>query len=515
MVAAALGSPVHTLRLLIAALLVALAVPVTAGAASNWQLTQLPAKSLDGGSNQVVLNGVSCPTDSLCVAVGALDTIATSTSPTGGRAAWQVAYPTAPVEPGTNCSEGEGGPAVSCGNYLAGAFQDVSCASESLCVAVGFEGSAVVSRDPTGGASAWHLANVNKGGGAATHFNSVSCPSTTLCVAAAVDRHGATPWEGRILTTTDPLAGEWQTTQLSGSLELTGISCSGPTLCVAVARGGKIVTSTNPTGGASAWQVIGAPSGAGDLEGIDCITGLCAAGNATGNILTSPDPTRTPWSEAKAGIAALVTGVSCPTASACLGVDNNGSVFTSTDPTGGSAAWHAENLVPFEASPGEAQFVHNALFGASCASTSLCALVGSDSRIFTSTSPFGAAGSPGGPGTGKDPRAHHAPRRPKTFLVFAENFWPTAFTHRHRHRVRARFHFYSPTRTRGFECKRDRGRWRRCRSPLRYWVGIGHHTLRVRAIGPTGLRGKPAIRRFRIERGTAPRRSGRSAAGRR
>lgn len=68
--------------------------------------------------------------------------------------------------------------------------------------------------------------------------------------------------------------------------------------------------------------------------------------------------------------------------------------------------------------------------------------------------------------------------RPKAFLVFAENFWRVTGT-RHR-RVRTRFHFYSPTVTKGFECKRDRGRWRRCRSPLRYWVDIGHHALHFR-----------------------------------
>jgi hypothetical protein len=499
MVAAALGAPSQLLRLLAVSLVLALAVPAAAGAASNWSLTQLPAKSLDGGSDQAELSGVSCPTDSLCVAVGAFDTIATSTSPAGGRAAWQVAYPTAAVEPGGNCTEGEGGPSVPCGNYLKGGYTDVSCASESLCVAVGFEGSAVVSSDPTGGASAWLLANVNKGSAATTHFTGVSCPSTSLCVAAAVDRQGATPWEGRILTTTDPLAGDWQTTQLSGSLELTGVSCGSPTLCVAVARGGQILTSSNPTGGASAWNLVGTPGGAGDLEGIDCVTGLCAAGNATGNVLTSPDPTApgATWSEAKAGAAALVTGVSCPTASDCIAVDDNGNVFTSTDPTGGSPTWHADTLVPFEASPGEAQFVGNALFASSCSSTSLCATVGAKSRIFTSTTPFAVGSSPTGPsGAGKPTR--QAPPRPRTFLVFAEHFWSATRT-RHRH-VRARFHFYSPTPTKGFQCKRDRGPWRRCRSPLRYWVGLGHHTLRVRAIGPTGLTGKPAVRQFRVDR---------------
>jgi hypothetical protein len=454
-------------------LAIAAMAPGAASAASPWQLTQLPAKVLEGGyEDQAMLSGVSCPTESLCVAVGSFGTIATSTSPTGGRPAWQVAYPTAPGK---------------------GANTAVSCASEDLCVVVGFEGGVLVSTDPTGGAAAWSMTNVNVAHDNAIHLTGVSCPSTSLCVAV----NGANPFgtAGKILTSTDPTSGQWQIAQLDSSLLFTGVSCSSPTLCVAVARGGKIAVSTDPTGGASAWNVIGAPGGAGDLEGIDCVESLCAAGNATGNILTSTDPgAGAPWSEAKAGIAALVTGVSCPTTAACLGVDNNGSVFTSTDPTGRSASWQAENLVPFEASESEGQFVHNALFAASCASTSLCALVGSDSRIFTSSRPFAAVPPTGSGGTAQP--AHHAPLRPKAFLVFAENFWRYSRT-RHR-RVRARFHFFSPTPTKGFECKRDRGRWRRCRSPLRYWVGVGNHALRVRAIGPTGLHGEVAVLPFQV-----------------
>jgi hypothetical protein len=458
-------------------LAIALVVPAAAGAASTWQLTQLPAKAFEGGySDQAMLSGVSCPTDSLCVAVGSFGTVATSTAPTGGGPAWHVAYPTAPGK---------------------GAYTDVSCPTEGLCVAVGFEGSVLVSTDPTGGASAWSLTNVNVAHDNAIHLTGVSCPSTSLCVAVNGANPGTTA--GKILSTTDPTGGvdQWQVAQLDSSLHFTGVSCTGPTLCVAVARGGQLAVSSDPTGGAAAWNVIGAGS-AGDLEGVDCVATLCAAGNATGNILTSTDPTGGgPWSEAKAGDAALVTSVSCPTTAACLGVDNNGSVFTSTDPTGGSSSWHGEDLVPFEASKaeGEAAFVHNALFGASCASTSLCALVGSDSRIFTSSTAFAGA-SPGGSGGGKPQPASHVPLRPKAFLFYAENFWRFSVTHRRR--FRARFHFYSPTQTRGFECKRDRGRWRRCHSPLRYWAGVGHHALRVRAIGPTGLRGEPALRTFRI-----------------
>jgi hypothetical protein len=367
----------------------------------------------------------------------------------------------------------------------------VSCPTPDLCVAVGFEGSVDVSDDPTGGARAWSITNVNEAHGGPNHLDGVSCPSPSLCV--AVSSKGQSGSAGKIFTSTEPLSGAWQLTQLDSSLDFTGVSCGTPSLCVAVAREGRILVSTNPTGGASAWQALGSPGGPGDLEGVDCVAALlCAAGNATGNVLTSTNPAAAAtWSEAGGGGSVQITGVSCPTTSACVAVDDNGGVLTSTDPTAGAGGWHFENLVPFRPTAEETgRAPQNALFGASCASTSLCALVGSKSRIFTATDPFSVPVKPTGS------KGRRTPLRPRTILVFAENFWKIERS-RHR-RIRARFHFYSPTKTSGFECKGDRGPYRRCHSPLRYWVGHGRHALRVRAIGPTGLRGHAAIKHFRV-----------------
>ncbi|HEY5051997.1 MAG TPA: hypothetical protein VII45_01160, partial [Solirubrobacterales bacterium] len=430
------------------------------------------------------LSGVSCPTESLCVAVGGLDTLAFSETPAAGVAKWHVVNPLYPIGPGKTCVEGE----PHCPEP-AGRLNAVSCASQNLCVAVSYEGFVYVSTDPTGGAAAWSPTVVNEGHGN-THLIAVSCPSPSFCAAVS----GGYKASGKVLTSTDPTSGDWQVAQLGSSLDLRGISCGTPSLCVAVAREGRIFVSTNPAGGASAWQETGAPGGPGDLEGVACVsTLLCAAGNLTGNVLTSTDPAGGGgWSEADAGGSVQITGVSCPTAGGCVAVDNNGDVLTSTDPTGGAGSWSFENLVPFRPTEAEGQPPRNALFSASCASTSLCALVGIDGRIFTATDPFSAPDPPSGI------RRRKAPLRPRTILVFAEHFWKGSVT-RHR-RIRARFRFYSPTKARGFECKRDRGRYRRCRSPLRYWVTHGRHVLRVRAIGPTGLRGPASIKQFRVLR---------------
>ena len=465
-----------------------------AASAAAWSVGKVPPKQLrDGGPDAVPLYSVSCAGESLCVAVGALGTVAATHSPSGGAAAWQVSYPLYP-EPDKGCLE-EGLSAPEC-REPRGALDAVSCASAGLCVAVGKEGIIYASTDPAGGAGAWSIGTTGDG---SPHLTALSCPSESLCVAVSGERG---PAAGRIVTSTDPSAGQWQTAELPGAPDLRAVSCSGTALCVAAGAGGKIFVSINPTGGASAWHEVTSPTPR-ELRAASCVVGLCAAGDAGGNILTSTDPTGGGrFAEANGGGSVQVTGLSCPTAAACVAVDENGDVLTSTNPTGGAGAWSFQNLVPFEAEPAETgQFVGNALWGASCATTSLCVLVGAESRIFTSTEPFAAPSDPpagGGTASTGAGKPKQIRPRPRTHLVFAEGFWKGVGT-RHRH-VKARFRFYSREGAKGFECKRDGGRWRSCHSPLRYWVAPGHHVLRVRAIGRTGLRGPVVALPFRVIR---------------
>jgi hypothetical protein len=490
---AAKGSRIRLRRLLgvAVALLASLAVPAGAAAASKWTVRQLPPPSTEGKSSteRVLLYGVSCPSESLCVAVGALDTVAFSQTPTGGADRWHVVNPTYD-EPKQSCLEEEGVPAASC-SFPRGAIDAVSCASEALCVAVGYEGSVFTSTDPAGGAGAWSVSDVNTPG-SGTHLTAVSCPSASLCVAVSGGNGAAA---GRILTSSAPAAESWQAIQLPGSPDLRGVSCATPELCVAIAKGGRLFVSSDPAGGASAWREAPSPTPR-DLQAVDCLASLCVAGDEGGNLLTSADPLGgAPFSVTNTASSILITGITCPTTTRCVAVDNNADVLTSTSPLGGPSSWTFENLVPFVAEDVDhGQFVKNALFGASCPTTSLCALVGADSRIFTATDPFAApAPSPSTGSPGKRTK-----QRPRIHLVFAEHFWKFSITKR-RH-IKARFRFYSRDGARAFLCKPDRRRWRRCHSPLRYWAPVGHHILRVRAIGVTGLRGPIATARFQVTR---------------
>lgn len=469
------------------ALLAMAGAPVSQATAAKWNLRQLPPQPLsDGTPFQAYLYGASCPSNSLCLAVGAFDTIAFSRTPTGGAEQWHVVNPKYD-EPKQRCLE-EGEPEAFCSSPR-GSIRAVSCATESLCVAVGYEGSVFTSTDPTGGAKAWGVSDLNDGPGAA-HLTAVSCPSPSFCAAVS---GGYGESAGRIFTSTNPSSGIYKTVQLPGFPDLRGVSCATPSLCVAVGVGGRIFVSGDPAGGASAWRPVGSPTPR-DLFAVSCVADtLCAAGDAGGNILTSTDLAGGGgFAAANADGSVQITGLSCPTTSNCVAVTNNADVLTSTDPTGDADAWSFENLVPFEVDKtGDSTFVKNALFGLSCASTSLCVLVGAESRIFTAADPFAAPASSPTRSPNKRGRL-----RPRTILVFAEGFWKNRTTRRHR--VKARFRFYSKEGARSFLCKRDRGPWRRCHSPLRYWTPIGHHAIRVRAIGRTGLRGPVTKLRFRV-----------------
>lgn len=426
---------------------------------------------------------VSCPSASFCVAVGELDTIASSTDPTGGASAWGVARPTGGAS--NDCHEHWVPP---CRPPTSRRIRGVSCPSAQLCVAVTGEGYVYSSTNPTGPGDAWRVADVD-GDERDTHLLGVSCPTASLCVAVSGERFTS----GKILTATDPTGGSsaWTVTQLDETLDLRGVSCGTPTLCVAVGRQGRLLVSTNPTGGAPAWTEVGTPGGPGDLQGVSCAaTVLCVAGNASGNLLTSTNPlSPASWHGSNGGASVQVTDVSCLPSKQCLAVDNNGGVIVSTDPASPNGHWSRAPLIPFVQPASERDEPLNGLFGASCPSSSFCAVAGADGQIFTSTDPFA---DPAGRSTGSQ-RLGKKVKRPKARI--AKLLLPTRRALRE-HNAHATVRFFAKGPVRRFECKVDRHRFHRCRSPYRFPIGRGTHAIRVRAVGTTGLPGPAAVKRF-------------------
>ena len=451
--------------------------------AATWSSSELPVLG------QAPLFGISCPSTSLCVAVGGGNTIVSSANPAGGAGDWSVANPGGFSHPNWDQLRG------------------VSCPSPQLCVAVGFEGVILTSTNPTGGEGAWSVADLNPSG-PRTHLYGVSCPSPTFCAAAA---GGA-----KILTSTNPAggAGSWTVTQLAGPLELRGISCPSPVFCVAVgddgdqirpgpADHGEILTSTDPLGGV--WQAVQVAGSPGNLYGVGCPSpALCVTGNALGDLLVSTEPTgpSIAWPASDGGGSVQLTDADCPAVTRCIAVDNNADVLTSTDPAGGSGDWTFTNLIPFTEIVGT--FASNAMWGVVCPSISFCAIAAADGQVFTSEDPFEASPVPAKAGSGKKHKKHKkhrkrrgkGPKRPKTTLTRR----PPLAIELDGRKITVRFGFYATEHgsVRGFACKIDGRALKRCHSPQAYRVGFGMHHFRVRAIGWSGLMGPATAGRFKV-----------------
>jgi hypothetical protein len=217
----------------------------------------------------------------------------------------------------------------------------LDCVGGSLCVAGDAAGNLVTSANPTGGASAWTVAE-----------------------------------------------------QVDPTARITAVSCSSKARCVAAGDDGAIIHSTDPTGGASAWKLTTGVLAHGDaLTSLSCPTdGLCVGVDERGAVVYSRDPTGSAktWKSARIVTRSKdwLVSVDCPTASECIAIDRQGrAVAHSTKPTGGSKAWHIATLKALAG----ATFAPPTL---ACASRSLCVIVGTDRQgigplIGTSTHPTG------------------------------------------------------------------------------------------------------------------------------
>jgi hypothetical protein len=454
----------------------------TSSAAAGWQFqTQIQGED---PRPHVPLLDMSCPSAKMCIVVGELNKIVSSTNPTGGPSTWHVTRPTG--EAATDCHEHWVPP---CRDPNGRRIRGVSCPSATLCIAVTGEGYVYSSTNPTGSSEDWQVADIDSNG-RDTHLLGISCPTVSLCV--AVSGEGYT--SGKILTSTNPTGGAtaWTVTQLDESLDLRGVSCGTPTLCVAVAQQGRLLVSGNPTGGASAWTELGTPGGTGNLQAVSCAaTGLCVAGNSGGNLLSSTNPTAlSSWGETNGGVSVQITDVSCLPSRQCVAVDNNGDVLASKDPTKGHGSWSVTRLIPYVQPANEHELPLNGLFGISCVSISFCALVGIDGQIFTNTDPF--AEPPERSGAGKK----RGPKRPR--VKIADIVLSASRRALREHRARALFRFFANGPVRRFECKVNRRHFSICSSPERFRIGKkGTYAIRIRAVGRTGLPGPATGKRIR------------------
>jgi hypothetical protein len=172
----------------------------------------------------------------------------------------------------------------------------------------------------------------------------ISCPVASLCVAVDLN--------GNALTTATPTrASSWKRFLIDDRAPLDAVSCSSPTFCAAVDTDGDVVTSTDPTGGAAAWTMV------------QIRPGFPFAGST---------------------VSVPLTAISCPSSHLCVtGDDFPREIITTTEPTGGPAAWIDGIGIGHNYSA-------DGLVSVSCSSTRFCATVGDDG-VHASTDPTGPA----------------------------------------------------------------------------------------------------------------------------
>ena len=352
---------------------------------------------VNGGAG---LEGISCPSASLCV-IQEPGRLLTSTDPTAAKPTWKaVAAPQLPIDQ----------------------FAGISCASNHLCIAWSDSTTLDVSTDPTGGKSAWKQVKLS-GALHAIEVSVVACvPGTTRCVASVGDGFATS-------TNAGGGASAWTVTDQSGLATPQDLACPSATLCVGITLDG-VETSTNPSQGAASWSTgeLPAPAPSSYNLAIACPSAaVCVIARGDGSIASSTDPAAGAGSytlsgsldaagfglftdtrmacpttgtclvpDASPGLAMItlgaapsatvdtnvggttaITGLDCPSANLCIGVDDGGGILHTSKPTGSKSAWHRS--VQSAATDG--------LNGVSCPSTHFCATVGNTDRVALSTHP--------------------------------------------------------------------------------------------------------------------------------
>jgi RHS repeat-associated protein len=353
---------------------------------SGWTITRVSTEPL---------NGVSCPTTTLCVAVGFGGTILHSTNPIGGAATWH---------------------AVTVGSYDLTA---ISCASATLCAAGTSTGTMVSTKQPTGAANRWFSTSSGTSGSIVSltcrsgcrginaeesliigsyvnstdpyswttktnyEATSVSCAhtkTTTTTTCALVDYgrvYVSRPWGGTEWTTTTAP----KTTTYS---QADAVTCPNVNWCEATgsnSSGKEVALGSYKTGKHKlGWHTTTTtdPTVAGSLS---CpTTTLCVGLARDGQLQASADPdvATASWSTVSpysAGGSTALQGVSCPTATLCVAVSAGRGVSYSTNPST-SRSWTTEKLTGT-----------GGLNGVSCPSATLCVAVDADGDVVTTTNP--------------------------------------------------------------------------------------------------------------------------------
>lgn len=321
------------------------------------------------------LAGVSCPTASVCVATAAGGWLVVTTG-VGGSHERSRRFD---VDTARNTLASTVMPGRA--ELIA-----VSCPTVTRCYATDNAGGVVTFQDPRRGTARWHRAVIDTAAIAA-----ISCPTVSVCVVA--DR------QGDVVRSRDAggPASAWHATsvdvaQRGFGRSLTSVSCPSTRLCVALDQTGSVASSRDPAAAKPSWRFThlvddgeSFPSAAGPEGGIACPSvSLCVIASGL-DVVSSTDPTggAAAWSAAQiVPIPNSLIAISCPTTSGCVAVDDTGSAFASVDPAGGARTWVQHTIVPGPSKPQPS--------GVGCTRLGVCFVVDTAGGGFTASTPLTA-----------------------------------------------------------------------------------------------------------------------------
>ena len=320
------------------------------GGSGGWIMGNIDGRVVESlGGSLANINGIACPSTTLCVAVDDSGHILSSTHPAESAAAWKKLLPTA--------TEGH-------------ALTSIACPSAALCVVADNDGTVLTSSDPSGGSEAWTATRL------AAIPETVGCETPTLCVAVSIT--------GQIMTSSNPAGGESAWTSPTESVDASHpplvMSCA-VGLCAFTDGNGDVVSATNPTGGASEWTTANVLPGE-YISSISCpSSSLCliALGNGQGAVYysTTPHGGSGEWTKYNppSGETTNISSVACASTTLCVG--------------GGYPRDHHEYNADVETRHGRRpNSTPSGLSYMSCASKALCVAIESNSgNVLTSTTP--------------------------------------------------------------------------------------------------------------------------------
>ena len=211
--------------------------------------------------------------------------------------------------------------------------EEISCPTESFCVAMNYLAQVSASGDPAGASPEWEEAALRPESAVLT---GLSCPSTGFC--AAVLESGA------LFTSSDPAGGvdAWDFTATEGGdRALSSADCPSASLCVVGGPQGTLYTSTEPTVPGS-WTAARITDGR--IDQVECkLEDWCIARVYNRTLLYSADPTGGPQAWSSVSIP-FVFDVACPEDFFCAAVNGSDEVLMSTEPLAGADTWTATDM---------------------------------------------------------------------------------------------------------------------------------------------------------------------------